>query len=118
MLPTDKHLYMSVSKTFVSTAIAILESRGKVDSEKAIEQYIPKLIGSDWEGVKIRNLLDMASGFEQDDFEDPNSAFKKILTAWGIFNFNQPVYDPIDFFKILRLKGQQGEKFSYSDANP
>ena len=28
MFPSDKHIYFSVSKTFVSTAIAILEARG------------------------------------------------------------------------------------------
>ena len=62
MLDTDKHLQMSVSKTFVATLIAILEDNGKIDISKPIDSYLPKLAGSGWEGVPVIDVLDMASG--------------------------------------------------------
>lgn len=58
----DKHNYMSVSKGFTSTLIAILEDRELIDVSKPVDSYLPKLAGSGWEGVPVIDVLDMASG--------------------------------------------------------
>ncbi|MEZ4571662.1 MAG: serine hydrolase domain-containing protein [Thermomicrobiales bacterium] len=81
MRPFDKHLLMSVSKIFVSTVIGILEDEGKVDSSAPIDRYLPELSGSGWEGVSVRDILDMASGIdclESDEpgaYSDPSTAY-------------------------------------------
>ena len=62
MFPEDKHNYMSVSKGFASTLVAILEDRELVDVTKPIDSYLPKLTGSGWDGVPVIDVLDMASG--------------------------------------------------------
>ncbi len=119
MLPTDKHLYMSVTKIFVSTAIAILEDKGLIDSNLSIDKYLKELKGTDWEEVTIRNILDMASGADCPvDFNDPNSCFAQVLKAYGVFNFNQPMYHLLDFYKKTKFSNKQGQVYEYSEINP
>jgi CubicO group peptidase (beta-lactamase class C family) len=58
----DKHMYMSVSKVFASTALALLADRGQFDPAQPVEVYLPEVRGSGWEGVAVQDVLDMASG--------------------------------------------------------
>ena len=60
--PHDRPLFWSVTKALVSTVLAILEDRGEVDVEKPVDHYIPRLEGSVYGDVRIRDVLDMASG--------------------------------------------------------
>ena len=62
--PYEKPIYWSVAKAFVSTLVAILEDRGKVDVDQAIETYLPELSASSFAGVTVRNFLDMAPGVD------------------------------------------------------
>ena len=48
MLPTDKHVWFSVSKIFVSTAVALLEDRGQIDVNRPIDFYLQGLAGTAW----------------------------------------------------------------------
>ena len=64
MEPYEKPIYWSVTKVFVSTVLAILEDRGFVNVSRPIDYYLPALGKSDYAGVKIRNILDMASGVD------------------------------------------------------
>ncbi|HLT20401.1 MAG TPA: serine hydrolase domain-containing protein, partial [Thermomicrobiales bacterium] len=73
MRRSDKHLLMSVSKIFVSTVVAILEDRGQLDSEAPVESYLPDLVGSGWEGVRVRDILDMASGIDCLESDEPGA---------------------------------------------
>ncbi|MDX1482231.1 MAG: serine hydrolase domain-containing protein [Woeseiaceae bacterium] len=64
MHPWDKHLYMSVSKPFASTLIGILAGRGRIDVDMPVDDYLPELEGSGWDGVSVLDVLDMASGID------------------------------------------------------
>ena len=70
MRSVDKHLLMSVSKPFVSVLIAILADRGALDVDARVETYLPEVRGSGWEGVPIRDVLDMASGIDCHELSD------------------------------------------------
>ena len=63
----EKPIWWSVSKVFASSLIALLEDRGLVDVSKPVEFYIPELKNSDFAGVTVRNVLDMASGVDCSD---------------------------------------------------
>lgn len=73
MRPEDKHLLMSVTKAFVGTAVGILEDRGKIDIHRPINDYIRELKGTAWEGITVRDILEMASGMEgaNESYTDP-----------------------------------------------
>jgi CubicO group peptidase (beta-lactamase class C family) len=68
------HLLFSVSKAFVSTALAILEDQGRIDLQKPVESYLPRLKASAWAGTRLRDIADMASGME--GIETGNDAYR------------------------------------------
>ncbi len=85
MQPYEKPIWWSVTKVFVSTVLAILEDRGLVDVGKPVEVYVPELKGSDFEGVSVRHLLDMASGVDcpDGDYTDRQSCYLQFESALG-----------------------------------
>src|SRR5690349_7256100 len=77
MKPSQQHMVFSVTKSFVGTALGILETQGKIDLDKPIEQYLAELSNSAWAGTRVRDIADMASGMEgvEDSlaaYSDPN----------------------------------------------
>ena len=48
----------------MSTAIAILEDRGLIDTSKSVDYYFDELKGSGWEGVPLIDILSMSSGID------------------------------------------------------
>ena len=64
MLPEDKHNYMSVSKGFACTLIAIFEDRELTDVSRPIDDYLPELAGSGWDGVPVIDVLDMTDNLK------------------------------------------------------
>jgi CubicO group peptidase (beta-lactamase class C family) len=84
MKPYQKPIYWSVTKVFVSTLVAILEDRGLVDVTKAIEFYIPDLKDSQLAGIRVRDILDMASGVDcTDDYVDFDACYFRYETSLG-----------------------------------
>ncbi len=65
----EKPIWWSVTKVLASSLIAILEDRGQIDVSKSVEYYLPELSESDFAGVSVRNVLDMASGIDCSDGE-------------------------------------------------
>jgi CubicO group peptidase (beta-lactamase class C family) len=74
MAPNDLHLMFSVSKAFVTMALAILEDQGRIDLQKPVESYLPQLKASAWAGTRLRDIADMASGM--DGSETGNDAYR------------------------------------------
>jgi CubicO group peptidase (beta-lactamase class C family) len=72
MRPDDRHLLMSVSKVFASTLIGILSSRGLVDVSQPASGVIPEL-GPGWTGVRIADVLAMASGIDCHEIDSPGA---------------------------------------------
>lgn len=66
----DAHLIYSVSKIVPALLVAELVDRGRVEPRRPIETYIPALATSEWRGVLVRNILDMATGMEKTGLED------------------------------------------------
>jgi CubicO group peptidase (beta-lactamase class C family) len=82
--PQDKPLHWSVTKALVSTVVAILEDRGEVDVSQPVDHYLPRLKGSAYAGVSVRDVLDMASGVDcGDDYEDRSSCYYRYSSSIG-----------------------------------
>ena len=60
----EKPIWWSVTKVLTSSLIAVLEARGKVDVSQPVELYVPELSKSEFAGVSVRDVLDMASGVD------------------------------------------------------
>jgi CubicO group peptidase (beta-lactamase class C family) len=88
MRPLDKHILWSVTKAYVGTLIAVLEDRGQLDSSRPLDAYLPEVRGSGWQGVAVRDILDMASGIdarEQTDgaMDDPAHPYYQFEASIG-----------------------------------
>lgn len=71
----DRHIMFSVSKSFVSALLGIALEEGKFDSiEDPITKYLPELNGTGYDGVRIKDILQMSSGvYFNEDYSDPFS---------------------------------------------
>ncbi len=75
----------SVGKSFVSALVGIALHEGFIDSiEEPVTVYVPELSGSAYDGVRIKDLLQMSSGARWDeDYSDPESDIMRFARAWG-----------------------------------
>ena len=73
--PNVRWLSMSMSKSFVSAMIGIAASEGRIDSiNDPVTKYMPELAGSGYDGVSIKDILQMSSGVRwTEDYSDPQS---------------------------------------------
>ncbi|MEP1444785.1 MAG: serine hydrolase [Paraglaciecola sp.] len=82
-----QHISFSVAKSFVSALMGIAIKEGYVTSiEEAVTDYVPELVGSGYEGVSIKNVLQMSSGVGfNEDYGDFNSDINRFsrATAFG-----------------------------------
>ena len=72
---------MSVVKSITATLIGAAIKDGHIQSiDDSITRYLPQLSGSAYEGVSVRNLLQMASGVKWDEtYTDPRSDRRRML---------------------------------------
>ncbi|MEM9075793.1 MAG: serine hydrolase [Bacteroidota bacterium] len=124
MYPNQKHLYMSVSKPFAAALVAIYEDRGLIKSNTSIEQYIPELKNTAWDGILISNILDMASGicweFENgmETYNDLTSCYMRFEGAigWSPSSDETPNNPYEAIIRMDRYK-EQGLSNDYSGIN-
>jgi CubicO group peptidase (beta-lactamase class C family) len=74
----SRFIAWSMTKSVTSVLIGCALSEGKIDSlESPISKYLPELKGSGYEGVSIRQVMQMRSGVDYEeryDFEHPGRA--------------------------------------------
>jgi CubicO group peptidase (beta-lactamase class C family) len=128
MTASQQHLVFSVTKAFVGTALGILETQGKIDMDKPIEQYLPELTSSAWAGTHVRDIADMASGMEgvEDSpaaYSDPNHKHYQFEASlgWQLLTTAMPEsvrsYETYDFLKTLKRVAKAGEAQRYTSVN-
>ena len=74
-----QHISWSVAKSYISALFGIAMEEGFIKSiHQTIDEYLPELIGSGYEGVKIKDVLQMSSGVGFDEtYGDPQSDIEK-----------------------------------------
>ena len=123
MLPTDKHNYMSISKSLVATLVAILEDRDLVDVSNAIDDYIPELKGTAWAGTSVQDILDMASGMDcleidADSYTNVDHCYYHFEASLGwVRPTTDTLEDSYEYVASLPRKRAPGEAFEYTSQN-
>jgi CubicO group peptidase (beta-lactamase class C family) len=78
-----------VAKSVVSALTGIAIEEGFVTNiEHAVTDYVPELVGSGYDGVSIKNVLQMSSGVSfNEDYSDFNSDINRFsrATAFGTY---------------------------------
>lgn len=106
-------LSMSVAKSFTSLAIGIAIDEGLIRSvEEPITNYVPSLKGSAYDGVCIKDILQMSSGAAwNEDYGDPESEvlrMGRILAVGGSFE---------DFTASIPREREPGTYNQYNSAD-
>ena len=121
MIDYEMPVYWSVAKAFVGMLVRILEERGQIQVNRAIDHYLPALERSSLAGIPIRAILDMASGLDcGDEYEDRTSCYYRYSMSIGDgFRTPDAPDNPYDFAAELEVKvlAKPGTTYSYSGFN-
>ncbi|TDQ19303.1 hypothetical protein DFQ04_1124 [Algoriphagus boseongensis] len=126
MRPFDQHQWFSCSKVIPGTMVALLAQEGKVDIKKPVSDYVSELKGSDWDQVTVEETLDMATGLNSTEHEEPNDdarvnperGWYKWAVSIGLFedkaNLNQ---SPFDVLRSMKKVKPGHSAFEYNSIN-
>lgn len=78
---TTRWMSMSIVKSITATLIGAAIQDGHIQSiDDPLVRYLPQLLGSAYDGVSVRNLLQMTSGVKWDEtYTDPQSDRRRML---------------------------------------
>ncbi len=78
---TTKNISWSMSKSFISALIGIALDEGHIKNlQQTADEFCPILKGSGYEGVTIKNILQMSTGV---GFDEDYGAFNSDINRWG-----------------------------------
>jgi CubicO group peptidase (beta-lactamase class C family) len=79
--PEDKRISWSMAKSFLSAMFGTVVADGRIISlDDTVDTYVPRLKGTVYEGVTIRNVLRMSSGVK---FDEDYEAFDSDINRMG-----------------------------------
>lgn len=80
-----QHISWSMAKSFVSALFGIAMDEGYIKSiDQTVDEYLPELKGSGYDGVKIKDVLQMSTGVKFDEtYSDPNSDINRYWEGFG-----------------------------------
>jgi CubicO group peptidase (beta-lactamase class C family) len=121
MEPYERPIYWSVTKVLVSAVVSILEDRGRVDIDKGVDTYIPELVGSPYEGITVRNALDMATGVDcPEEYYESSACFYRLMQSSGEAHWDGSSPDnPYELIAGLEVErfAEQGTSYEYGSIN-
>lgn len=102
----------SMAKSAVSTLVGAALQDGSIASlGDPVTKYVPELKNGAYEGVPVRNLLEMASGVRWDEtYTDPNSDRRKLLEI----QLQQKPGSILQFMSALPRAGAPGTLWNYN----
>lgn len=110
------HLLQSVSKSITAAVVGCLVGRGALDPLALVEDVIPELRGTSFEGARIQQLLDMQTGtrFNEDynDLDADVRVFEQVY-LWRPRSDPSLPADATEYFATLTNDQAHGEAFRY-----
>jgi CubicO group peptidase (beta-lactamase class C family) len=120
MQPFERHLTWSVTKVIVSTALAALENQGKVAMAMPVEHYVAELKDTQWQGVSLTNIVNMASGIscmDSDGYQNTETCIYRYEESLGLTAAVNPTQTTFENLVTMRRHRPAGEKYEYVSAN-
>ncbi|PUA81903.1 serine hydrolase domain-containing protein [Nocardioides currus] len=110
--PGTLFLGASMTKSVLAHLVGRAAGAGVLDLDDPVERHVDELVGSGYEGVRVRSLLTMTSGVDWvEDHRDPASPAPRLLGAFGAGG---------DSRALLRLVGRGSapdDQWSYNTAD-
>src|SRR5580698_3210668 len=116
MAPDVPHLLMSVSKSVTSAVAGVLAGRGLLRVSAAVEEIVPELGGTSFEGAAVQDLLDMRAGTKFDEtYENPEADVRTYerVYLWRPDDGRPRPADALGYFATLQNDGPHGGPFRY-----
>ena len=103
---------MSVVKSIASTLVGVAIKDGYIQSiDDPVTKYLPTLAGSAYEGVTVKNLLQMASGVKWDEtYTNPASDRRRMLEL----QLSGKPGSILNFMSTLKRAGAPGTIWNYN----
>jgi len=92
---STRWISMSVAKSFVSFLVGVALEEGKIANlQDPVDKYVPGLKGSGYEGVSLKNVLQMSSGVRfTEDYGDLKSDIVRLVASFTTGSLNSFVAD-------------------------
>jgi CubicO group peptidase (beta-lactamase class C family) len=116
MAPDVPHLLMSVSKSVTSAVAGVLAGQGLLRVSTAVEEIVPELGGTSFEGATVQDLLDMRAGTQFDEsYDNPEADVRTYerVYLWRPDNGDPRPADALGYFATLQNDGPHGGPFRY-----
>jgi CubicO group peptidase (beta-lactamase class C family) len=112
--PETRWASFSMAKSVTSTLIGAALEKGFIASlDDPVTRYVPALRNSAYEGVSIRNVLQMASGVAWNEtYTDPNSDCRKLTDA----QLKHKAGDSLAYMKTLSRASPPGIMWNYNSG--
>ena len=115
----DRFISQSMGKTVTAMLVGIAVADGAIHSiDDAVEVYLPRLQGTEYGTVSIRNLLNMASGVKySEDYsgkdDDETLTIALLYGDWSTTN------DPFDILGRFNTRASKpGTRWNYATPDP
>jgi CubicO group peptidase (beta-lactamase class C family) len=107
----SKFTSFSVAKSFTSTLVGLALADGKIKTiDDPVTNYLPELKGSGYDGVPVRDLLEMSSGVKFS--EEYNKSESDVMVMWRK-TMDEESETLADYAKSLGRAEAPGTKFVY-----
>ncbi len=116
LAPGVPHLLMSVSKSVTSAVAGVLAGLGSLRVSAAVEEIVPELGGTSFEGATVQDLLDMRAGTRFDEsYDNPEADVRTYerVYLWRPDNEDPRPADALAYFATLQNDGPHGGPFRY-----
>jgi CubicO group peptidase (beta-lactamase class C family) len=124
MDPSQRHHWMSVSKSTLNMLMGKLVAEGKLDHKKKVEDYLPELKGKGYGSFTVQEVADMDADVNMNElnYHDPKSAFWDFGRSMGWFHDDGKWPGGVKQFlpTLVRLekpKGEAGERVRYTSSS-
>ena len=113
--PETRFISFSMAKSFTSTLLGIAVEQGRIGSvDDSLTRYLPALTGSSYDGVTIRDALQMVSGVEWDELTyDWTDDSKPLVRMWNHAYVEQR-YRFVEGANTLRRAHPPGQHYNYN----
>ena len=113
--PASRFISWSTGKSFTSTLVGMAIEDGYIDDvNDPLTKYLPSLTGSAYDGVSIRDALQMSSGVEWDEESYSFSDLTKPLNRGWEYSIVKHQYRFVEGANELPRAYAPGEKYNYN----
>lgn len=121
MLASSYHTWMSSTKVVTGLIMHMLEQEGLLSLDDDVTKYIPEYKGTDWEGIKLADILHQQSGMNLVENAENIANPKSPVARAYAFAFSPKGATPdASIFEIMRevkRYKEPGAQFDYSTFN-